>query len=195
MKRGSARHSSASRGLIRSLRAWAPTIPTQEFLRTEYLSRIELEGAAALERDGTRSHLTASSFVFSADLSAILLCFHKKGQFWVQMGGHIEPTDRSVSAAAFREGYEEAGVPLSPISTAPLDVDRHDLGTGFSRCDVHWDVGFAAIADKTIPSVTSDESEDVRWWPVAALPRAVPDGFPDRVKRILAAVNALPSAF
>jgi 8-oxo-dGTP pyrophosphatase MutT (NUDIX family) len=95
--------------------------------------------AAALDRDGGPEHVTASCFVFTPDLGHVLLCFHKKGRFWVQLGGHREPTDESVPAAAFREAREECGInDIRPISDRVLDVDRHSLGGGFTRCSAHW---------------------------------------------------------
>lgn len=187
---GTTRNSVTTGSLTRQLQEWAPQDGSQESLRLEYLALLDARGDRALARDGGRSHITASCFVFTDDLTAVLLCFHKKGQFWVQMGGHIETADSSVSAAAFREAVEEAGVAVTPVDSRPLDVDRHHLGDGFTHCDVHWDVGFAAYADASPAPVASDESEAVRWWPVAALPAAVPDGFPGRVARVVALVAA-----
>jgi 8-oxo-dGTP pyrophosphatase MutT (NUDIX family) len=175
----------------RDLRSWRPVAEGQDSLRIEYLDLLRNRGAAALDREGGRSHLTASCFVLTPDLANILLCFHKKGQFWVQLGGHIETNDRSVSAAAFREAREEAGIlDLDPISTLPLDVDRHDLGPGFTTCDVHWDIGFGATAAADAVPVASQESDAVRWWPVGSLPAKIPHGFDRRLSRIIDAACA-----
>ena len=133
--------------IAKDLRSWHPKAPAQESLKREYLDFLQRLDEGALDRDGGREHLTASSFIFTPDLENVLLCFHKKGRFWVQLGGHIEPEDVSVSGAALREAVEESGIQtIELISTTPIDLDRHDLGTGFFQCDVHWDVGFAATA-------------------------------------------------
>src|SRR5665811_1849561 len=96
--------------------------------------------APALARKGGPEHLTGSCFVLTPDLSRVLLCFHRKGQFWVQLGGHVEPGDASVAAAAYREAREEGGITdLRPFGSMPLDVDRHSLSSGFGACRVHWD--------------------------------------------------------
>lgn len=176
--------------LARDLAAWHPPTGGMALLRDDYLDFLADRGAAAVERDSGSEHLTASCFVFTPDLANILLCFHRKGLFWVQLGGHIEDADTSVSAAAFREAVEEGGVPVEPLSEHPVDVDRHALGSGFGRCAVHWDIGFAATASGASAPVASDESDDVRWWPVDALPSAVPDGFSDRVCRVVWALLA-----
>ncbi|MBG6238018.1 8-oxo-dGTP pyrophosphatase MutT (NUDIX family) [Mycetocola sp. CAN_C7] len=102
----------------------------------------------------------------------------------MQLGGHIDPSDRSVAAAAFREALEEGGLGVTPLSQLHLDVDRHELGDGFTQCDVHWDVGYGAIADLEALPMVSDESEQVKWWPVDELPTAVPDGFEHRLRRV-----------
>lgn len=177
--------------LTDQLTSWHPDAPDQVRLRDDYLAFLGERGPAAADRDSAGEHLTASCFVLTPDLTAVLLCFHRKGRFWVQLGGHIEPADRSVPAAAFREALEEGGVAVAPVTEGPLDVDRHALSTRFGRCTVHWDIGFAALAPAASRPVASDESEDVRWWPVDALPADVPAGFPARVGRIVDAVRAL----
>ncbi|MBH0116601.1 NUDIX domain-containing protein [Salinibacterium sp. NG253] len=156
--------------------------------RESYLSFIRAGGSDALERDGGPEHVTASCFVFSPDLERVLLCFHRKGQFWVQFGGHIEPQDSSIADAALREAREESGIAeLALRSDAILDLDRHELHGGFA-CAAHWDVGFVAIAAADVNFAASDESEDVRWFATNALPKNVPSSFP---ARIAAVVNSI----
>jgi 8-oxo-dGTP pyrophosphatase MutT (NUDIX family) len=174
------------------LQSWHPQAAGQESLKLEYLDLLGGRGEDALDRDGGREHLTGSCFIFTPNFENILLCFHKKGQFWIQVGGHIEPEDDSVSAAAFREAVEESGIAdIEPIVLAPLDLDRHSLGSGFVRCDVHWDVGFGATAAEGAVPLISNESDDVRWWPLASLPAAMPHGFAGRLHRIVAAIREL----
>jgi 8-oxo-dGTP pyrophosphatase MutT (NUDIX family) len=170
---------------------WRPVDPAQAGLRDEYLVFLDVGGAASLRRDGGPEHLTASCFVFTPDLSQVLLSFHRKGQFWVQLGGHVEAGDASVPAAALREAVEEGGIAdLVPLALSPVDVDRHSLGDGFGACTVHWDVGYAAVAPAGAVPVVSDESEHVAWWPVDALPDTVPPGFARRLAGVLRELRA-----
>ncbi|WP_236553558.1 NUDIX hydrolase [Rathayibacter sp. VKM Ac-2803] len=172
------------------LREWRPG--SLEDLRDEYLGFLAARGASALERDGGPEHLTASCFVLSPGLDRVLLCFHRKGRFWVQLGGHVEPGDASLADAALREAREESGVAdLRLLGHLPVDIDRHGLGSGFGRCSTHWDVGYAAVADPDAPVAVSDESDDVAWWPVDALPDEVPPGFAARLGGALAGARAL----
>lgn len=170
------------------LTTWAPRAEHLQTLRTEYLAY--LAGGGTADRDASPQHLTASTFVLSPDLRHVLLCYHRKGRFWVQLGGHIEPGDTSVAAAAAREAHEESGLTgLELASLVPVDLDRHGLGDGFGRCAVHWDVGYVAFASADSVPVVSDESDDVAWWPVDALPAEVPEQFVGRLSRVLAELS------
>lgn len=152
--------------------------------RDAYLRFLNAAGEAALRRNGGPEHVTGSCFVFSPAFDQVLLSFHRKGQFWVQFGGHIESTDASVAETAQRETREESGIAeLVLLSPAIMDLDRHDLNSGFS-CAAHWDVGFAAVIAPDAEISVSDESEDVRWFPIDALPAEVPAGFGARLERV-----------
>ncbi|QHC60550.1 NUDIX domain-containing protein [Rathayibacter sp. VKM Ac-2760] len=173
------------------LAEWAAP-PALAGLRDEYLAFADERGASALERGGGPEHITASCFVLSPDLERVLLCYHRKGRFWVQLGGHVEPADASVPATAEREAREESGIEaLTLRSPVPVDLDRHGLGGGFGRCTTHWDVGYAAVVDPAVPLVVSDESDALAWWPVAALPAEIPPRFDRRLAGALAGVRRL----
>ena len=152
--------------------------------RDAYLSFVRSRGLAALQRSGGPEHVTGSCFVFSPDFSQILLCFHKKGQFWVQFGGHLEDDDASVALGAQREAREESGIATLTLLTHDIaDLDRHELHGGFS-CAAHWDVGYVAVVDPSVSIAVSDESEDVRWFAVDALPENVASGLPQRIANL-----------
>ncbi|WAH99567.1 NUDIX domain-containing protein [Arthrobacter sp. MMS18-M83] len=151
--------------------------------RDAYLRFLNSAGDAGLHRNAGPEHVTGSCFVFSPEFDRVLLCFHRKGQFWVQFGGHVESKDVSVAEAAQREAREESGISdLALLSPGIVDLDRHDLHAGFS-CTAHWDVGFAAAAAPDVEIAVSDESEDVRWFPINELPVQVPAGFRARLER------------
>lgn len=180
--------------LLRSLRALPESGP-----RDAYRQFVAAAGDASLRRDGGPEHVTASCFVFSPGFDQVLLCFHRKGQFWVQFGGHIEPDDATVAEAAQREAREESGISdLVLLSSAGfpaaspvlMDLDRHDLHGGFS-CSAHWDVGYAAVVDPDAAISVSHESEAVRWFPVSAVPAQVPAGFGARLEHVRRAAVSL----
>ena len=175
--------------LFTSLRAFPGSEP-----RDAYLRFLDAAGDAALHRNGGPEHVTGSCFVFSPDFDQVLLCFHRKGQFWVQFGGHVESTDVSVAEAAQREAREESGIDdLVLFSPAIMDLDRHDLHAGFS-CAAHWDVGFAAVVAPSVVTSVSDESEDVRWFPISELPVQVPPTFRARLRKVRRTAMSLSGA-
>jgi 8-oxo-dGTP pyrophosphatase MutT (NUDIX family) len=167
---------------------WTPHDPAQAELLEEYRAFVAASGAAAVDRSLAPAHLTASCFVLTPDLTRVLLCFHRKGQFWVQLGGHLEAGDVSLADAAYRE---EGGIPdLVLAGRLPADVHRHELSASFGRCRTHWDVGFVAYASPDAVPVVSDESEQVAWFDVDDLPEGTPDDFAVRLRTVLEEVRA-----
>ncbi len=165
------------------LAGWTAPDESQERLRADYLAHVRAHGTAALAKGGHPAHLTASCVVLSEDLAETLLCFHRKGRFWVQLGGHLEASDRSLLDAAGREAREESGATTVQIlGEAPFDLDRHALSGGWT-CAEHLDVGFVAIVRRAAAVAASDESEALAWWPVGALPADSVSGLADRVSR------------
>ena len=46
---------------------------------------------------------------------------------WLQTGGHCDPEDESMSAAALREAHEEIGIDGLTIDTVPVLLSRHEV--------------------------------------------------------------------
>ncbi|WP_055694584.1 NUDIX hydrolase [Streptomyces prasinopilosus] len=108
-------------------------------------------------------HLTASALVVDPERGRVLLTLHRKLRMWLQMGGHCEPGDPSLSAAALREATEESGIAgLALLAGGPVRLDRHPIP---SPCHWHFDVQYAAVAAPGVAHAISDESLDLRWFP------------------------------
>jgi 8-oxo-dGTP pyrophosphatase MutT (NUDIX family) len=109
-------------------------------------------------------HFTASAFVLSPEKDAVVLVWHKKLQIWVQPGGHVEPTDTSLLAAARREAREEIGVELANPNRAPLlDLDVHAIPARKDEpSHEHFDVRFLFLARSRALS-TNDEVGGAKW--------------------------------
>lgn len=148
---------------------WAAPDADQERLRTAYLAHLARhpDGVA---KAGPAEHLTASCLVITPDGSQVLLTHHRRARQWFQFGGHLEATDASLLAAATREGREESGIPSLTPAPVLVQLDRHTLSGDFGRCRAHLDVRYAAVVDRALVPAASEESLDVAWWPVDALP-------------------------
>ena len=96
---------------------------------------------------------------------------HAKARAWFQFGGHCEPGDRTLVAAAGREAAEESGLAGLVLDPAPVQLSEHAVPFCGPDGDVHHlDVRFLAVAPASGLHAVSDESLDVRWWPTDALP-------------------------
>lgn len=171
-----------ARSLVRD---WAPISPAEQASSASFATHF-LGTASPMWRESGPDHATASGLVLDPTLSRALLVYHRKGRFWVQPGGHIEPADVLLADAARREVREETGLRLGPALA--YDLDHHALSASFGRCASHLDFGFAFLADPSEVLTISDESEDLRWWHVDALPSELATGVE---RRLLAARRRL----
>lgn len=152
-----------------ALSRWEAPDERQEAWRREFLAHLEAH-RDALWRHGPPAHLTASALVLNPALDRLLLTHHPKAGIWVQFGGHFEADDGTPHAAATREAREESGLAALELDPGLVQLDRHSLGRAFGRCREHLDMRYAGVVPDEAPYAVSDESVDVRWWPVDALP-------------------------
>jgi len=110
-------------------------------------------------------HFTASAFLLSPDGAQLLLVFHGKLHRWLQPGGHIDPADETVWAAARREVAEEVGVALQDDGSL-LDVDVHAIpALGGAPAHEHFDVRFL-FRTPTLAHTAGSDARDSRWFPL-----------------------------
>ena len=155
------------------LSAWVPPTASQAALQDRFVAHLSAH-PDGLTRGCFPDHVTASTLVLSADGSHVLLTLHAKARLWFQFGGHCEAQDLTLAAAAAREAIEESGLTELVLDPVPVQLSAHLVPFCHPDGPVdHLDVRFVAVAPYTAPSV-SDESLDVRWFPVDRLPTDEP---------------------
>ncbi|MBS44721.1 MAG: NUDIX hydrolase [Nocardioides sp.] len=169
---------------LTTLTDWTPPDARQAALQERYVAHLRAHP------DGTSracrpDHLTASLVLLDQDGDHVLLTLHAKAVRWFQLGGHLEPGDSGLAGAAAREGQEESGVASLVLDPVPVQLDEHVVpfcrppegapaDPPGARDVHHLDVRFVAVAPHGAQHAVSEESLDVRWWPVDALPDPEP---------------------
>lgn len=149
---------------------WSAPDAAQEALRARFVAHLRAHDDGVW-RSCFPDHLTAGTLVVDATGDHVLLNLHRKAQRWFAFGGHCEPGDTTLAAVARREALEESGLDELDFDPVPAHLDEHAVGFCDPRGEVHHlDVRFVARAPLTARHAASEESLDVRWWPVDALP-------------------------
>jgi len=85
------------------------------------------EAGIADRRNFETGHVTAGTIVVSLPSKKVLLIDHAILRKQIQPGGHIDPEDDSILAAAYRECREEAGLDSNVLHYLPLSDQNPEL--------------------------------------------------------------------
>jgi 8-oxo-dGTP pyrophosphatase MutT (NUDIX family) len=122
------------------------------------------ELARPTSREQERAHFTASAFVVDAACERTCLVAHAKLGRLLQPGGHVEPTDLSLEAAALREALEETRLELAfhPAAPRPFDLDIHRIPDRPGEpAHFHLDVRYLLVG-------SGDPCEGAAWYELGA---------------------------
>ena len=166
---------------IAALSDWATTDPGQNALRHAVLAFLHARPDSC-QRACVPGHITASTLVVDHTGTRVLLTLHPRLGRWVQLGGHCEDGDDGILTAALREATEESGIPGLRMDPVLAAIHVHPVTCSLGVPTRHLDLQFIAHAPAGSQEVISDESLDLRWWPIDEVPATYDDGLAQLVQ-------------
>jgi len=170
---------------VATLMSWAAPDYGQDALRHAVLAFLGARPDACA-RACVPGHITASALVLDHTGEHALLTLHPRVGRWLQLGGHCEESDTDITAAALREATEESGIDELRLDPQLAAVHVHPVTCSLGVPTRHLDLQFVAHAPAGAQIGISDESVDLRWWPVDALPGDADDALRYLVARAVA---------
>jgi len=167
---------------IALLSDWQPPDHSQGSLRNAVAAFLDAREDAC-RRACVPGHITASALVLDDTGGRVLLTLHPRLGRWVQLGGHCEDSDTDILGAALREATEESGVEGLRISPDLAAINVHALTCSLGVPTRHLDLQFVARAPAAAQIAISDESVDLRWWPIDGLPPGTDEALAHLVER------------
>jgi 8-oxo-dGTP pyrophosphatase MutT (NUDIX family) len=160
---------SLHQSVVDTLTSWQPADPAHDAVRYAVLAFV-LARPDACQRACVPGHITASALVLDHSGHNALLTLHPRLGRWVQLGGHCEDTDADIVAAALREATEESGIDGLRIDPGLAALHVHPVTCSLGVPTRHLDMQFIAHAPADAEITCSDESLDLRWWPLDDIP-------------------------
>jgi 8-oxo-dGTP pyrophosphatase MutT (NUDIX family) len=173
---------------IRQLRQWAPPDRDQARQQVMFLDFLTSRTDGHL-RSCPEGHLIGSAMVLDPRARKVLLQLHPLVGLWIELGGHCEPGDQSTADTAQREIQEESGLTNIAVCPVPIELEAFPDDCPRGVPNRHYAVRYAAVADSTETVTITDESEDLRWFEVNALPRRLGLGVRRYILRSLIALD------
>ncbi|MEU1147462.1 NUDIX domain-containing protein [Streptomyces sp. NPDC005863] len=142
-----------------------------------FLDALDRTGEDISSRSTFTGHVTCGAIVID-HLGRVLHVLHLASGKVLAPGGHAEPTDEALTAAALRELHEETGIPPWAVTpwpgyeTVPLDIDVHDIDAHAGKGEPghqHFDLRFLFRLHATaeVPVVLQeDEVGGIEWRPM-----------------------------
>ncbi|MER5440819.1 NUDIX domain-containing protein [Streptomyces sp. NPDC002790] len=141
------------------------------------LDALDRTGEDIASRSTFTGHVTCGAIVVD-QLGRVLHVLHLASGKVLAPGGHAEPTDDVLVAAALRELHEETGIPPQAVTpwpgyeTVPLDIDIHDIDAhpgkgepGHQHFDLRFLFRLHAEGEVSV-ALQEDEVGGIEWRPL-----------------------------
>jgi 8-oxo-dGTP pyrophosphatase MutT (NUDIX family) len=165
-----------SREISNTLSRYLASHPSEYKSMTPLLSSLA-EGVDVTSRSTAPGHVTCGAAVIN-HTGKILVIHHRALGRWLLPGGHIDPGDPGLLAAALRELAEETGISwqqaASPpgLDSVPLDIDVHHIHANPAKNEpAHWHADFRFAFRVKDPGVVLqiEEVSGYAWWQPSSL--------------------------
>lgn len=142
-----------------------------------FLDALDRTGDDIASRSTFTGHVTCGAIVVDP-LDRVLHVLHLASGKILPPGGHPEPGDESLAAAALRELHEETGIPPHAVTpwpgyeTVPFDIDIHEIDARPGKGEpghVHFDLRFLFrlhAAEKVPVVLQEEEVGGIEWRPM-----------------------------
>ncbi|MFJ8547175.1 NUDIX hydrolase [Streptomyces sp. NPDC093586] len=167
----------SSTAIRRTVEAYLGRHPGERDALAELLAALD-RSVDVTARTTLPGHVTCSAVIVDRQ-GRVLHIRHRATGLMLTPGGHIEPEDRTLLAAALREVAEEAGISPGALCLSrqmlgsPVDIDVHDIDANPAKGEPahqHYDFRYVFyLAGEEPPAITLQD-EDVsgaRWLPLS----------------------------
>lgn len=136
---------------------------------------LDSDSGVLYDRKNFRGHITASAIIVNKSTDKILLINHKFLNRWLQPGGHVDESDKSILYATLREIKEEVNIDKSDLKLVcftdddeiPFDIDTHLIPINTKKGEeqhFHYDFRYLFIYEGVESiDIELEEVSDYKW--------------------------------
>ena len=155
----------------------------QEILE-KFLKKLD-DKKGLIRPENPQDHICVYFLPFELTSKSIYLGFHKKADFWIPPGGHIEENESPVETIR-REFFEELDYKLVDEKIELFDLTIIDIKNPKQICKRHWDMWYLVHMRKIDFKFDKREFYAGRWYKIEkSLPLIKFEDYKATIKKLL----------